>query len=228
MIRAFVVVPVGILAGTLLIDWLLRPFGGSVSDLLIPTWALFRVETATASWFVALTWWGIRRNEIDLGRSFVRIPPFAFVAKAILGATGLSLVIIPVETLSISVFGLPTVVPGLPPDMLMARFLRFYSAWDTLVIFSVVVVLWPAAEELFFRGLVQNTLTRNFAVWPSIVVTNVLFALAHFHLAYYLGSFVAGLGLSLIYQRTRSLVLVASIHSLLNLSALLGIYWLFG
>ena len=228
MLRAFVVVPIGAWAGAWLIDWLLRPFGSSVSDLLIPTWALFRVETATASWFLALTWWGIRRTEIDLGRSFVRIRPFAFVAKAILGAAGLNLVIVPAEILSIRVLGLPTVVPGLPPEMLMARFLRFYSAWDTLVIFSVVVVLWPAAEELFFRGLVQNTLIRNFAVWPSIVGTNVVFALAHFHPAYYLGSFVAGVGLSLIYQRTRSLLLVASIHSLLNLTTLLSIYLLFG
>ena len=224
----FVVVPIGALVGAWLIDWLLLPFSSSVSDLLIPTWALFRVETATASWFVALTWWGIRRNEIDLGRSLVRIRSFGFVAKAILGAAGLNLLIIPVEVLSISIFGLPRVVPGLPPDMLMARFLRFYGVWDTLVIFFVVGVLWPAAEELFFRGLVQNTLTRNFAVWPSIVGTNIAFALAHFNPAYYLGSLVAGLGLSWIFQRTRSLVLVASIHGLLNLTALLSIYLLSG
>ena len=159
---------------------------------------------------------------------FLRIRSFGFVAKAILGAAGLNLLIIPVEVLSISIFGLPRVVPGLPPDMLMARFLRFYGVWDTLVIFFVVGVLWPAAEELFFRGLVQNTLTRNFAVWPSIVGTNIAFALAHFNPAYYLGSLVAGLGLSWIFQRTRSLVLVASIHGLLNLTALLSIYLLSG
>lgn len=52
---------------------------------------------------------------------------------------------------------------------------RFAAAW----IFTFFFIAVP--EELFFRGWVQNLLERRIGRWPALVVTAILFGLAHFN-----------------------------------------------
>jgi uncharacterized protein len=52
--------------------------------------------------------------------------------------------------------------------------------WGDVILVLVVVVGAPVVEELFFRGLLLRALRDRFGPAPAVVVSGVLFGLAHF------------------------------------------------
>jgi membrane protease YdiL (CAAX protease family) len=50
----------------------------------------------------------------------------------------------------------------------------------TLVAIVGVGVVGPLTEELMYRGVLQGSLTRRFAVMPSIVIASAIFAVSHY------------------------------------------------
>lgn len=64
-------------------------------------------------------------------------------------------------------------------------FLHVHARWPSVlqavgaVVFTFLFIAIP--EELFFRGWVQNLLERRWGRMPALVVTAVLFGLAHFN-----------------------------------------------
>jgi len=74
------------------------------------------------------------------------------------------------------------------------------------------------AEEVYFRGVIQNKL-MGFNVAVAIIVSAMLFALAHSgtgRLDYVLVAMIAGTGYALIYHRTHSVGASIISHGLLN------------
>ena len=86
----------------------------------------------------------------------------------------------------------------------------------------VAGILAPVVEEVFFRGLLFGTLRRHMGVVRAVVLSSVLFALAH-TTSYPLESlplpFVFGVIACVLYQRTGSLLPGIVLHSLINASA---------
>ena len=74
--------------------------------------------------------------------------------------------------------------------------------------YAVVCLLAPVAEELVFRGAALRTLLewKPERRWLMIVLSALLFALAHLNPAQLLHPFVIGLLLGWIYERTRSVL----------------------
>jgi uncharacterized protein len=68
---------------------------------------------------------------------------------------------------------------------LVMRFLHFHAHWPSVIqvvgalVFTFLFIAIP--EELFFRGWVQNLLERRLGRLPALLVTAVLFGLAHFN-----------------------------------------------
>lgn len=71
-----------------------------------------------------------------------------------------------------------------------------------LVLVLVVVVAAPLAEEVFFRGMLQRLLARRWPIWPSMLVTAVLFGVSHFQWLQLPALAAFGLVLSLLAHRT--------------------------
>jgi membrane protease YdiL (CAAX protease family) len=98
------------------------------------------------------------------------------------------------------------------------------------------IVLWAGlGEELFYRGYVQGTLRRHHGAAAAILVASLLFAVRHAtQLAlvepypwaaaggWVLFSFVVGLVLGWLYERTGSLWLPVVVHYAFNVIPLLG------
>jgi membrane protease YdiL (CAAX protease family) len=85
------------------------------------------------------------------------------------------------------------------------------------------LVVAPAIEELFFRGVVQAGLRarRGFCgrPWTAIVVTASCFGLAHLGFATAVHSalvVVPALAIGWVYERTRSIPLCIGLHSAFN------------
>lgn len=71
-----------------------------------------------------------------------------------------------------------------------------------IVLVLVVVVGAPIAEEVFYRGLLQRTMARRVPIWPTMIITSLLFGASHFQALQFPALAAFGLVLSVIAHRT--------------------------
>jgi membrane protease YdiL (CAAX protease family) len=98
------------------------------------------------------------------------------------------------------------------------------------LLFLIVGVGAPVAEEVFFRGLTQRSLERRFGArgWGgavALVGTAAFFALTHFELLQLPALFAFGLVLGLIARRTGRLGMSISTHVGFNMLAAAALVW---
>ncbi|GJP38436.1 hypothetical protein CLOM_g22873, partial [Closterium sp. NIES-68] len=86
----------------------------------------------------------------------------------------------------------------------------------TLLYAIAVAVCAPVWEEVVFRGFLLPSLTRYFPLWASVVVSAMVFALAHFSLQRMLPLFFLGLVIGVVFVRSRNLLASILLHSLWN------------
>ncbi len=53
------------------------------------------------------------------------------------------------------------------------------QGWELVLVFISLVVLPPIVEEILARGFLYTGLKTKLSLWPSVVITSVMFALAH-------------------------------------------------
>ncbi|XP_021757584.1 uncharacterized protein LOC110722622 [Chenopodium quinoa] len=80
----------------------------------------------------------------------------------------------------------------------------------------VVSVCAPIWEEIVFRGFLLPSLTKYMPVWCSILVSSVVFALAHFNVQRMLPLIFLGVVMGALFARTRNLMPSMLLHSLWN------------
>ena len=100
-------------------------------------------------------------------------------------------------------------VPTALPEALEGTELR----WLT---FIVVVLVGPFVEEVFFRGFVFAGLLRRFGLPAAVVVSSLVFALAHANVAVAGPAFLSGSAFALVYWRTGSLWPLILAHTAQN------------
>lgn len=99
----------------------------------------------------------------------------------------------------------------------VVKFLMESKDWqDRAVLIIMAVVFAPLSEELIYRGYLHGVIRQYLGRWLSIIITSVMFALAHFHVPALLGLFLFGVLLALIYEKTRSLWAPIAVHSAFN------------
>lgn len=77
-----------------------------------------------------------------------------------------------------------------------------------------VVVIGPVIEEVVFRGLLMRRWIARGGLWRGIIGSSLIFALLH--PPFWIGAFVVGVFLSLLYLVTRSLYVPIAFHALYN------------
>jgi membrane protease YdiL (CAAX protease family) len=86
-------------------------------------------------------------------------------------------------------------------------------------------VLAPIAEEFYFRGLLFRWFRSRFSFWPAVLVSSAIFAAGHADsLGVVASSFVLGLVLAGLYDRSRSLWLTIAVHAANNSLAVVLLY----
>jgi membrane protease YdiL (CAAX protease family) len=110
--------------------------------------------------------------------------------------------------------------------MLRALSTRYFGQLPAVVVpdgISAVLafaILPALIEEFVFRGVLLRAWQRRGLGW-AIMLSSVVFALHHYHLARLPGSFVAGLAFAWVACRTRSWLFAAVAHLMVNLAGLL-------
>ncbi len=86
---------------------------------------------------------------------------------------------------------------------------------NPLLSLLITMVGAPIFEELFFRKFIIDKLQIQ-GVWPSVLVSALLFGLYHVNLFQFIYAFLVGVFLGYLYLKNGNLVLCILIHSLLN------------
>jgi len=89
------------------------------------------------------------------------------------------------------------------------------------IVFVLAVVIAPVAEETFFRGFVLAGIGRRFGNAWGVVLSALLFSVAHMQLGALLPIFILGLLLGWLYLRTRSIWPCILTHFVYNSIAML-------
>ncbi len=130
-----------------------------------------------------------------------------------------------------------TAFGGLGPGMQM-RMDLFAPEGFSWLNFGVTLLgaglLAPVAEEFYFRGLIHRWFMTRFSFWPRVLLSSLIFALGHIDTAGVVAaSFIMGIVLAALFERSRSLWVPIIIHVINNslvvvlLYAALGLMRLF-
>ncbi|MCX6049256.1 MAG: type II CAAX endopeptidase family protein [Chloroflexi bacterium] len=95
---------------------------------------------------------------------------------------------------------------------------------DLVLLLLLVAVVAPIAEELLFRGLVYPVLRRSWGVTFAIILSALLFGLAHVIPVLIPGLFFVGLILAWVRERSGSVIPGMLIHALQNGIIIIAIY----
>jgi membrane protease YdiL (CAAX protease family) len=93
-----------------------------------------------------------------------------------------------------------------------------------LVVFAVVVAA-PAAEEIFFRGFLQQRLRRGFGPFVAIGLSTIAFAMVHYNggMLHPLGVALLSIGCGYLRERTGSLWASILLHAINNSLVIVGL-----
>ena len=94
------------------------------------------------------------------------------------------------------------------------------------IFFVTASVAAPIFEEIVFRGFLLPSLTRYMPVWGAIILSGVIFAIAHLSLSEILPLATLGILLGFVYTRSRSLLSSIMVHSLWNSGTLFSLFLL--
>ena len=92
------------------------------------------------------------------------------------------------------------------------------------LLFIVAVIVAPIVEETYFRGWIFTSLRQSWGRWPAVIISALLFGLAHYELThlYALAVFPLGLILAALRERTGSAGTSMLFHAANNLIAVLS------
>lgn len=126
--------------------------------------------------------------------------------------------VLPLSILSNELYRLCHIWLGLPPAGDTNQAVQSLSWQVSYPILVSAVALGPAVgEELVFRGLIGEGLTRRWGIPGGVCLTALLFGLAHLSPAHAIATLPLGLFLHWVYLQTRSLWAPIALHFLNNL-----------
>ncbi|XP_062190427.1 uncharacterized protein LOC133893430 isoform X2 [Phragmites australis] len=90
------------------------------------------------------------------------------------------------------------------------------SPTSRLVCFFLYCVIAPLSEETIYRGFLLTALSSSMKWWDAVVISSLIFSVAHLSGKSFIQLFVIGCITGLAYCRTGTLVASFTVHSLYN------------
>ena len=186
---------------------------GQESSILIFSATLVLLLMTSAAWL-----FGPYRNGGSTKTLGFRAPmkgTFSLTWIILLG----SLLLTATYTVIVSVTGLEALTPPpLPQEMIVE------SNIDRLMLFVLIILLTPLAEETFFRGFLLPAFVSRWGFLWGASLTSLTFSIAHGSLGIMIPAFVIGMLLAWLYYQTRSLWTCLLVHSIQNALALVSAF----
>ena len=198
--------------------------GSDLSE--IPQWVTVAIGILNAvclTGTVYLT--GIRRGKISWG-GLGFVPPKMEIQWCIIGVV-VAVGLMPIRALIGA--AIEFLIHGSLDSLETRGQLLFAGAEPTILNFLVslliIGVLVPISEELFFRGLIFRWFQLRFSFWPAVLLSSVIFGLAHYDsLAVIIAAFVMGVANAIAMARTKSIWVPILMHAVTNGAAVILVY----
>lgn len=120
------------------------------------------------------------------------------------------------------------IVQMLPfPESMVKSFTESHAVLNEgnpIIGFIAVVFLAPITEEVFFRGLIYTRLKRGIHIIPAAIISSLLFGALHGEVIWIMITFLMGLMLVWVFERTKSLLPCIAVHALNNALAQITSY----
>lgn len=94
-------------------------------------------------------------------------------------------------------------------------------SYELALVFFAAVILAPAAEELFFRKLLIDSLREKYSTSTAVLVSSLIFSALHFHTFYFVSHMVFAVTLALLYLKSESILTCIAKHGIFNIFATL-------
>ncbi|MBP9827351.1 CPBP family intramembrane metalloprotease [Candidatus Saccharibacteria bacterium] len=114
---------------------------------------------------------------------------------------------------------LQTLIPSINLDETQEVFEFGLSHWGIIFSFIATVLVAPIIEEVIFRGLIFPALATRWRMWIAAMISSAIFALMHGQLNVGIYTFVFGILLCWMYQRSGSIIPGIVLHFMNNLIA---------
>jgi membrane protease YdiL (CAAX protease family) len=111
------------------------------------------------------------------------------------------------------------------PESVQKIFIEFANQ-NGVFTFITIVIAAPLIEELIFRGIILNGLLQRYSPVKSIILSSILFGIAHLNPWQFFTAFIIGVFSGWVYYRTKKLSLSILIHTVNNLVAFVEMYFM--
>jgi membrane protease YdiL (CAAX protease family) len=177
------------------------------------------LASAWTCWVVSM-WWTSQRHgaadfAADYGVRFRAVDVVGLGIGAVCNLVLIRLVYLPLEAIWPDTFNEDRLNENAEDLVELA------GGGSTVLLFVMVAVGAPFAEEFFYRGLLQRSLVARFNETAVVVAVAALFAVVHFRPVEYVGLFAIGLVFGVAALRTGRLGLAVMIHVGFNATGLL-------
>ncbi len=126
--------------------------------------------------------------------------------------------------LATAVEPLVTAFLGKSHDDLYVRLLKKSKGEVVFFILAFsAVFLAPLSEEVFNRGFTYTILRKRYGKFIGLIFSSLFFVVLHFDIWNAIYLFIVSIGLTLLFDRTQSLVPGITAHALINLTVVIGI-----
>lgn len=165
-------------------------------------------------WYFAL-----KRNGASPADAGLRWVGWGPVLLMIPGAIGL---IIVTGLLSALIGQLLGAVPTAQEQVIPGQ--RTLPTWDLVALVVAGAIAAPSAEEFLFRGLLYRYLRSRRSVQAAVLISSLVFAIAHFTPILIPVLFVFGIAEALVAERYESLYPAMALHALNNGALFVALY----
>ena len=191
---------------------------GSATDASVAVLAAV-LASAWTCWVVSMWWTSQRVGSgsfvADYGLEFRSVDLLGLGIGAVCNLVLIRLVYLPLEAIWPDTFSEERLNENAEDLVDLA------GGGSTVLLFVMVAIGAPLAEELLYRGLLQRSLAARFNETAVVVVVAALFALVHFRPVEYAGLFAIGIVFGIAALRTGRLGMAVMIHVGFNAAGLL-------
>lgn len=94
---------------------------------------------------------------------------------------------------------------------------------NTVLGFISIAIVAPIAEEIVMRGIILEGLLQKYSPCVAIIVSSLVFGIAHMNIPQFINAFLIGIILAIVYFKTRSLILTMVGHACNNIMVFIEI-----
>lgn len=194
---------------------------GAIDESALPLWALLLRSPPLWIGFIGLPVWAACRCGNGVRRDFRLAIRAGEVAPAALVGVVAQLVLVPL--VSWPLLKLTGSTAGDLSESATTLVDKAATPGAVVLLFVVVVIGAPIAEELFFRGLLLGAIEKRWSMTAGVIGSSAVFGATHFQPLLFPGLATAGLVFALVRARTGRLGPAIVTHMAFNATAVVAL-----